>query len=262
MNESWVTSVAVAPMHVRPDYSSEMVSQSLFWEEINFIQKKDNWNFIRSMDGYEAWMHSSYMLKTSICRDREIMISNRYMPVYSKKNTLKSIKAVLSFGTKIPIINEDDDYFEIIFPDETRAFMVKNTHNEIKCRDNLISLSKSLLGVPYLWGGSSSFGYDCSGYVQSVLKSLNISIARDSNCQQKDERLFKVKEMHSGNLIFFLEDGKVNHVGFVVDENRIIHCSGEVKIESLMFNDNNFNKELFEKDHLIMSVNNLLKNQC
>ena len=55
MNESWVTSVAVAPMHVRPDYSSEMVSQSLFWEEINFIQKKDNWNFFRSMDGFGSY---------------------------------------------------------------------------------------------------------------------------------------------------------------------------------------------------------------
>ena len=248
MNDYWVTSVAVAPMHIQPDFSSEMVSQSLLWEEIKFIQKKDNWNLIRSMDGYEAWMHSSHILRTNICRDKQLMIFDRYMPIYTEKNTLNSIKSVLSFGTS--------------FPDGKKAFMMKNTHNKLGNRKNIISLSKSLLGVPYLWGGGSSFGYDCSGFVQSVLKSLNISIARDSSCQKKDERLFEVNDVKPGDLIFFHEAEKINHVGFVIDENRIIHCSGEVKIESLKFHDDNFNKELFEKKHMVMSIKNLLNNTC
>ena len=58
------------------------------------------------------------------------MISNRYMPIYTKKNKLNSVKAVLSFGTKVPIIDEYDDCFEIIFPDETKAFMMKNKYNK------------------------------------------------------------------------------------------------------------------------------------
>ena len=262
MNDYWVTSVSVAPMHIQPDFSSEMVSQSLLWEEIKFIQKKDNWSLIRSRDGYEAWMHSSHILRTNICRDKQLMIFDRYMPIYTEEKLLNGVKAVLSFGTKVPIIDEYDDCFEIIFPDETNAFMEKNTYKKLNNRKNIISLSKSLLGVPYLWGGTSSFGYDCSGFVQSVLKSLNISIARDSSCQKKDGRLFEVEDMESGNLIFFYEGGKINHVGFVIDESRIIHCSGEVKIESLKLHDDNFNKELFEKDHMVMSIKNLLNNSC
>ena len=262
MNDYWVTSVAVAPMHIQPDFSSEMVSQSLLWEEIKFIQKKDNWNLIRSMDGYEAWMHSSHILKTNIYRDKQLMIFDRYMPIYTKKNTLNSVKSVLSFGTKVPILDEYEDCFRIIFPDEKKAFMMKNTYNKLGNGKNIISLSKLLLGVPYLWGGGSSFGYDCSGFVQSVLKSLNISIARDSSCQKKDGRLFEVKDVRPGDLIFFYEAEKINHVGFVIDENRIIHCSGEVKIESLKLHDDNFNKELFEKKHMVMSIKNLLNNSC
>ena len=261
MNDRWVTSVAVAPMHAKPTFSSEMVSQSLFWDPIDVIEKKDNWNLIKSLDGYEAWMHSFYMHASSICSDREIMIIDRNMPVFSKKNDLNSLQMVLSFGSKVPVLHEHEDSLEIILPNETRGFISNDSFKVEKSRNDMLSLSRNLLGVPYLWGGTSSFGYDCSGFVQSLLKSLNMSIARDSSDQHDDDRLFQIdlEDAEPGDLIFFFENDKINHVGFILENNKIMHCSGEVKIESLNENDDDYNDELFKKKHVAKSITNLLE---
>ena len=262
MKDRWVTSVAVAPMHAKPAFSSEMVSQSLLWDTIDVLEKKDNWNLIKTLDGYEGWMHSFYMHASNVYFNREIIIFDRNMPVFSRKNDLNSLQMVMSFGSKVPILNEHDDFLEIIFPDETSGFIIDNQIKMKKNRRNIVSLSKNLLGVPYLWGGVSSFGYDCSGFVQSILKALNISIARDSSDQYGDERLCGVdfKDAKPGDLIFFFENEKVNHVGFILDDYGIMHCSGEVKIESCDKNNDDYNKELFAKKHAAMSIENLLEN--
>ena len=123
-----------------------------------------------------------------------------------------------------------------------------------------------ILGLKfYYWGpyvAEIKVDPDYCKRLMATGKKLTRSLAKNLAGQIKDERLFEVEDMEFGNLIFFLEGGKINHVGFVIDESRIIHCSGKVKIESLKLHDDNFNKELFEKDHMVMSIKNLLNNLC
>ena len=126
----------------------------------------------------------------------------------------------------------------------------------LKTRDYIVHLANSLLGVPYLWGGKSSFGYDCSGFVQMVLKTAGIFMPRNTGFQIKADLLeeISITSTQPGDLVFFSEDNCINHVAFTLGDGKIIHCSGEVKLESIIEGEPGFNRTLANLDHTYTSI--------
>ncbi len=122
-------------------------------------------------------------------------------------------------------------------------------------KSNLINKAKEFLDVPYLWGGKSSLGFDCSGFVQTVFKALNIDLPRDSSQQIKHQDLVEINysKLEVGDLLFFSENKTVNHVAICIGNEEIIHSSGCVKIEKLKEN-----KELYQKLYKTMSIRNII----
>lgn len=118
----------------------------------------------------------------------------------------------------------------------------------------LISYAKSFIGIPYLWGGKSSLGFDCSGFVQTVFKMTGINMPRDASQQILRENLHDINyyDAQTGDLLFFMEDNYVNHVAIYLGNQEIIHSSGSVKIENLADND-----KLYKKMYKVMSIKNL-----
>ena len=118
----------------------------------------------------------------------------------------------------------------------------------------LISYAKSFIGTPYLWGGKSSLGFDCSGFVQTVFKMTGIDMPRDASQQILRENLYDIDycDAQTGDLLFFMEGNYVNHVAIYLGNQEIIHSSGSVKIENLADND-----KLYKKMYKVMSIKNL-----
>ena len=118
----------------------------------------------------------------------------------------------------------------------------------------LISYAKSFIGTPYLWGGKSSLGFDCSGFVQTVFKMTGIDMPRDASQQILRENLYDIDycDAKTGDLLFFMEGNYVNHVAIYLGNQEIIHSSGSVKIENLADND-----KLYKKMYKVMSIKNL-----
>ena len=112
------------------------------------------------------------------------------------------------------------------------------------------------MSVSYLWGGKSSFGYDCSGFVQMVLNAVGISFPRDTGLQIKTDWLkeISITETQPGDLVFFFVDNQINHVAFSTGEGKIIHCSGEVKLESIIEGEPGFNNTLAKQSHTYTSI--------
>ena len=123
-----------------------------------------------------------------------------------------------------------------------------------KTVDDLITFAKSFIGTPYLWGGKSSHGFDCSGFVQTVFKMCGINMPRDASQQILRKNLFEIdfKNINIGDLLFFKEQKNINHVAIYIGNNQIIHSSGSVKIEKL-----DVNKQLYEKLFKTMSIESL-----
>ena len=236
---------AVAPIYREPRFSSEMITQALMWERVEVLKKEKLWFYIRQADDYEGWIYTFYLLENSESYPNWITLTNRFTPFTSFVEG-DSKDRFLSFGSRVPVIEENTQFISIALPDGKLGKIPAQNLIIIQSREQLIRLAKSLLGTPYIWGGKSSYGFDCSGFVQLVLSAIGVSFARDAGMQVKSQWLHEINmnEAKQGDLIYFAENKQINHVGFSLGEGKIIHCSGEVKIESINEGDAGFNQHL------------------
>ena len=260
MSRQAVISAAVAPVHKQPAFSSEMITQAMLWENIQIKATNDNWHKICMEDGYVGWIHSFYLNFYKSKVEEHIFVTDRFVPVFYEKDKQNNIAALLSYGTYVPVVNIESGYCKIHLPDGKTGFIKLQKQINNKSREIIIELAISLLAVPYLWGGKSSFGYDCSGFVQMILKTAGIHIKRDTSLQIKTADLDKIHldEAKPGDLIFFLENHRTNHVAFSIGEGKIIHCSGQVKIESIIKGETGFSAKLNKYEKIAMSIDRLI----
>ena len=260
MSDNMVISVAVAPVHKEAAFTSEMVTQGLMFESVSILDKKDNWLNISMEDGYEGWIHHFYLSENQVNFQNSLILTDRYTPLRSERGKDSQIMALLSFGTAMPLIEQTSGYCKIQKINGQGAFIPAQQEIIQQNRNDIVKVATNLLGVPYLWGGKSSFGYDCSGFVQMVLKTAGISIKRDSSQQAKDETLedISMNDASPGDLIFFSENDCINHIAFIAGEGKIIHCSGEVKIESIIEGEPGFNNKLATLDHTFRSISKVV----
>ena len=238
-NEYKIVSKSVAPIYSKPSFSSELINQALFWEELIVESLGDNWLKIRQRDGYVGWVHSFYITDSKTYDNNKILknidnwyfVKSRFLEII----TPQKASLFLSFGSIIPCITKNNKFY-IILPNGDENYIDKNSLinvNQHISIDEVINLSKSLLNVPYLWGGRSSYGIDCSGLIQLLLGFLKIHFPRDTKDQIKYKNIELIKYNYKrGDLIFFSKNNIINHVGMFINEKEYIHSSGCVKINS------------------------------
>ena len=226
-----VCTLPLIPGRKEPREASEMVSQLIFGEPYEVLDIQEKWIFVRnSLDHYEFWIDRKMHSKCSY-RDHETFMGSKDVlldPVsrVQNKNTRETL--LLSMGSRLPQL--DAHGFELL--DQKFGFVDVPGLVEPK---NIEEQAKKLLNAPYLWGGKSVFGIDCSGYVQIVMSSFGISLPRDAY-QQADygEQVTFRDLIEPGDLVFFdNEEGRITHVGIALDTERIIHASGKVRIDKL-----------------------------
>ena len=222
-----ICNLSIIPVRKTPNDTSEMVTQLLLGDTFSIIEKRENWHAIKiDADGYEGWIDSKqYELENEIASNKIILNSQK---LYITENY-----GVLSMGS---ILNLKDKNF---------FFNGKNITVEEKLNKqlNIKDVAMQYLNVPYLWGGKSIFGIDCSGFTQMVFKIMGIALQRDANQQVEEGLLINFNQQQQGDLAFFNnKEGKIIHVGIVLNENQIIHASGKVRIDKLdtkgIFNNN------------------------
>ena len=262
MSEIMTISTSVAPIYKKPTFLSEMVSQGLMWEKVFIIDKVENWIYSQLEDGYKGWINQFYLTKNEDWRDLSISIcSDRFTHLYSSPNFNLPPMTSLSFGTSVFIINNDDKIVTIKYTDELVGYILPQKKLK-QNRNEIINISKKLLGIPYLWGGKSSFGFDCSGFVQLVFKVIGIALERDSGEQYSASKssIVSMNKAQAGDLVFFFKNNVVDHVGIYLGDGEIIHCSGYVKIDSLFKNKINYNKDLDLLDRTFLTIKDKLIN--
>jgi SH3-like domain-containing protein len=260
MSTAMVISAAVAPVHKEAAFTSEMITQGLMFESVAILGEQGNWLNIKMEDGYEGWVHHFYVSENQVNSQNSLILTDRHTPLRLQRGKDSQIMALLSFGTAVPLIEKTSGYCKIQMINGEEAFIPAQHYIFEQNHSDIIKLATNLLGVPYIWGGKSSFGYDCSGFVQMVLKTAGISIERDSSQQAKDVKLEEISMNYAspGDLMFFSENDCINHVAFVMGEGKIIHCSGEVKIESIIEGEFEFNNKLAKLDNTFRSISNMV----
>jgi hypothetical protein len=233
-----IIKTSYANIYKQPTFESELVTQGLIWDEIELVDKKDNWYRVRQWDDYIGWIHRFYV------SEEEKQIAESYfrvpvksMDVYTDLQGSNDVINQVLFGSYIPIKLELQDGLEIYLP-ENKTGHIKNISEQKSknsLRDAIIKKSKMFLGVPYLWGGSSACGVDCSGFIQAIFKYFGINFDRDTSLQINNNLIYEIdhKNINKADLIYFYIDNIVNHVGLIIDNKTIIHSSGSVVIEGI-----------------------------
>lgn len=225
MNKARVrTNLADLREDPRPD--SRRSSQLLFNEVVEVIEERPDWRLVKGIDGYPGWTREVYLDDFRLDGDKAI-VKSLQAPVFKQDGRLLTR---LTFGTEVSGWPEDQ-YFRIDYPGgivaKTELLNLElNGSNDIS-RTSFQGLALRFIGVPYLWGGSSSFGFDCSGLVQRLYGYYGIGLPRDSD-QQKEQgvriELGALDEskgvLQTGDLVFF-----EGHVGIYLEDGEMIHSS-------------------------------------
>lgn len=226
-----ICNLAIIPLRIEPSDRSEIVSQVLFGEHFEILEHLKQWSKIKlQFDDYEGWVDSKQYQIISESEfnqlSKDVIVINGDLLEYitGPNNLLLPIP----LGASLSFLNHSDI--------NTNNFDFEGTKiSGIKSKNCLVDKAFMYLNAPYLWGGKTPFGIDCSGFTQMVYKLNGYKIWRDAVQQAtQGEALSFIEESEPGDLAFFdNEEGNIIHVGIIMKDNYIIHSSGKVRIDRL-----------------------------
>lgn len=223
--------VAAAPIRKDPAHRSEMVNQLLFGETMVVLEKNEEWWKIRScIDNYEGWLthHLVQSVEEMVATSHSQYVTTdlvSHLRVGDHLIHLPMGASLTGFSKSTGQLWLPNMVFEGSFRDLTQA----------QSWDLVEKVAHSWINAPYLWGGKTLMGVDCSGLVQTVFKVGGVKLLRDASQQQQQGLgVTQLQDARPGDLAFFDNDkGKVIHVGIILSGDRIIHASGKVRLDAL-----------------------------
>ena len=218
--------LSIIPLRLEPTDPSELVSQILYGEHFKVLEVRKNWVRIRlAFDKYEGWIDHKQYIEIDELRYKDLdsqspILSSDLVDFIQDEN---SQLYPISLGATL----NNNDFLNRTFEGLTTT--------GIKDKSQLIETAFNYLNAPYLWGGKTPFGIDCSGFTQMVYKLNGYKLLRDASQQAtQGEALSFIEESEPGDLAFFdNNEGNIIHVGIIMKDNYIIHAHGKVRIDRL-----------------------------
>lgn len=228
-----ICNLSIVSLRYEPNNKSEMVSQVLFGEVFKVLEQRTHWSRIRlAFDSYEGWIDNNQYIEITEEEYSTITNSTKYLSgelIDFVSDTEQNLTPI-PLGALLPFFESDS--FKI---KETTYIYDGIVFNEKKDKSEIVKIAFMYLNTPFLWGGKTPFGIDCSGFSQMVYKLCGYKLLRDASQQAtQGEVLSFIEESEPGDLAFFDDkDGEIIHVGIIMKDNYIIHAYGKVRIDRL-----------------------------
>ena len=250
--EFGLISVSVAHLRGEAKHSSELVSQGLLGHPIKILKKENNWYKVQLVDGYLGWMDKKSFVFTP-SPEKERWENGKKSFILDKNAALLNMQGELIYELVAGniVLQEDGNNSKIVtLPDGTRGELQNTSLLDISkwasfsfSGSKIVSDTKEYLGIPYLWGGASPKGYDCSGLTKTVFLLNGIQLPRDASqqvlCGEEVTPGNRFDNLKAGDLLFFgkkatdTKQEKVSHVAIYMEKGEMIHATGHVRIQSL-----------------------------
>ena len=253
-----LVTLSAIPMRREPAYSAEMVSQTTLGTPVKLLDKKGGWYRIQTPDLYIGWANSSGVVPFTQAEMAEWKAGNRYVftavngSVVAEPNTEAEPVSDLVLGCIFDVKSQVRDFLQVQFPDKRGGFV--KASDCVSFRDwesvrpeagKVIATARKLLGYPYLWGGTSTKGVDCSGLTKTAYLSQGVMLARDASQQARYGEMLDISDFQfqPGDLLFFgRSKDHITHVGLYIGNGHFIHSSGRVKVNSFNPKDDDFDE--------------------
>lgn len=250
-----VVTISVANIRSQPKHSAELATQATMGTPLNVLKQDGTWYLVQTPDQYISWVDAAGIQLMSQEEFQEWDQSEKAVftsligYVYAKESEDEMVSD-LTAGNVLEVVGRSSEYYQVKLPDGRSGYvkyeLIEPLSDWIASRDpshqNLISTAKSMMGVPYLWGGTSIKGVDCSGFTKTIFYLNGQIIPRDASQQiHEGEEVDNNKQwdnLQVGDLLFFgrpaTADGpeRVIHVGMWIGDNSFIHSRGRVRVSS------------------------------
>lgn len=249
--------ISVANIRSNPGHSAELVTQATLGMPVKVHQEKGEWYRVQTPDQYIGWVDSGgveLMDKEQFEQWQatgKLIYTQTYGHSHMDSNPGSQVVSDLVAGNILQLISDTGSHYQVGYPDGRRAFVPKNgakPYADWKAglpmtKEALVATSKAMMGVPYLWGGTSTKGVDCSGFTKTIFFMNGMVIPRDASQQIHQGLLIDdskdFDDLQPGDLLFFGKKAtdstaeRVIHVGMWIGNNEFIHSSGDVHISSV-----------------------------
>ena len=268
-----ILNLSVANLRVQPDFSAEMTTQGLLGMPVRVLER-DGWYRIQTPDQYIAWVHPTGVHRVTKSgleawnRAPKVVVTAHYGFVYSRPSESSQPVSDVVAGNRLRLEGRKGAFYLVSYPDGRRGYLrrtlgMEETRWRAQLRQDagsIIRTAHTLMGIPYLWAGTSSKGVDCSGFVRTVLFLHDILIPRDASQQAYVGRHIDIapdfSNLRPGDLVFFGQKAtaehkeRVVHVGIYIGDRRFIHSQGDVHVSSFdpsdpLFDQYNLGRLLF-----------------
>ncbi|HSI70358.1 MAG TPA: SH3 domain-containing protein [Gillisia sp.] len=275
-NTEGVIKISVANLRSKPSHSSELVTQAILGTPVKVYKKDGGWYYIQTPEGYLAWVDyggvtpfSKNDLSTWKAADKVIYLKT-YGFAYEGASAESQVVSDLVAGNILEILGEENGFYKVKYPHGKEGY-IEQTHAQPyeqwlaglqPTGETLIETSKAFMGIPYLWGGTSAKGVDCSGYTKTIFFLNGIILPRDASQQihtgVEVDSTRNFENLIPGDLLFFgrkataTSSERVIHVGMWIGDNKFIHAMGDVHISNMDpnaedFDEYNYNRYLRTK---------------
>jgi gamma-D-glutamyl-L-lysine dipeptidyl-peptidase len=229
-------------MHLEPQELSEVIAQGIYGVSLKILEDNDlGWVKVRSADDYVGWVLKSALLNSSNNAiypqgEKIAHVKNLYAHVYRITDVIPHPPLMtLPFSTKLEVIKEPSDqdfrWIQIKLLDGSLACIQRgdvSINPKALSLEEMLLLSRQFVGLPYTWGGTTSFGFDCSGFVQMLFGQMGIKIPRSSRSQARIPGIMFIeeKDLLPGDVIFFSIPGQnIGHVGLYLGNDEFIQAT-------------------------------------
>lgn len=257
---------SVANLRSNPGHSSELATQATLGTPLNVFDQEDNWYLVQTPDQYLAWVDSggiTLMTKPELNKWRgaeKVIFTDSFGHSFSQADKTSQTVSDVVAGNIFELKGAKNGFFEVQYPDGRMAYLPKEQAKPYaawvgslsQTEEDLVATSKTLMGAPYLWGGTSAKGMDCSGFTKTVYFLNGTVIPRDASQQVHTGKLIdsvkNFEDLRPGDLLFFGKKAtdstkeRVVHVGMWIGDNRFIHSMGDVHISTFDKNDPEFDE--------------------
>lgn len=262
-----IVNLSVANLRTKPSHTAEMATQLLLGTQVDILQKQGANYHVRTPEGYKAWVPSSSivpMTKADIAiwnKKNKIIYTAEFGKSYSHPQTSSQRISDLVYGNILSLQGEDTHFYRVAYPDNRIAYIPKQEavpfsdwlSTRQATADYILTSARSMLGLPYLWGGTSVKGVDCSGFTKTSFFMNGYIIPRDASQQvlagdtidildkaKNFDPKMALKNLKPADLLFFAAakknnpNARVTHVAIYIGNGEFIHAAGSVRINSLL----------------------------
>jgi cell wall-associated NlpC family hydrolase len=242
-----VVVVPVANMYSKPTEKSDVVSQAIYGSNVKLLQARGEWSRIETPDHYRGWTPSRY-LRIVLTGDgygtagTTVQVESLFANIYAEPDVTKHKPVVtIPFEAKLEVVSDDpkasgkghqesqEGWLHVRLAGQTLAWIqasdVVADPKPLTIQES-IELAKRFLGLPYLWGGRSSYGFDCAGFTQMLVRARGINMPRDADQQAAWSGVARIerKNLQAGDLLFFgSSEKKITHTGMYIGDVQFIH---------------------------------------